>query len=213
MHETGTAAGGADLITATLLEPDLVVTAVRNLSGNLLLIVWRIEPDGTLSRLNHENAQAGEIDLIALTALDDSNVVTAVRDGSGNLLVIGWTIGSDGTVTRWKQDGHAGEVREIAVVALDGADSSKNVVTAVRDGSDGLLVIVWRASVDDRTITRLTDSGDQGHTTATRATSPSASACRRRAFVRPSSPRTGGAAGASSSRRGNSWTMRRASRC
>ncbi len=163
VHETGTAAGDADLITATLLEPDLVVTAVRNGSGKLLLIVWRIEPDGTLSRLNHENAQAGKIDLIALTALDASNVVTAVRDGSGNLLVIGWTIGSDGTVTRWNQDGHAGEVREIAVVALDGADSSKNVVTAVQDGSDGLLVIVWRASVGDRTITRLTDSGDQGH--------------------------------------------------
>jgi hypothetical protein len=163
VHETGTAAGGADLITATLLEPDLVVTAVRNLSGNLLLIVWRIETDGTLSRLNHENAQAGEIDLIALTALDASNVATAVRDGSGNLLVIGWSIGSDGTVERWSQDGHAGEVREIAAVALDGADSSKNIVTAVRDGSDGLLVIVWRASVDDRSITRLTDSGDQGH--------------------------------------------------
>lgn len=163
VHETGTAAGGADLITAALLEPDLVVTAVRNLSGNLLLIVWRIEPDGTLSRLNHENAQAGEIDLIAITALDASNVVTAVRDGSGNLLVIGWTIGSDGTVKRWKQDGHAGEVREISAVALDGAGSSKNIVTAVRDGSDGLLVIVWRASVGDRTITRLTDSGDQGH--------------------------------------------------
>jgi hypothetical protein len=163
VHETGTAAGGADLITAALLEPDLVVTAIRNLSGNLLLIVWRIESDGTLSRLNQENAQAGEIDLITLTALDASNVVTAVRDGSGNLLVIGWTIGSDGTVTRWKQDGHAGEVREIAAVALDGAGPSKNIVTAVRDGSDGLLVIVWRSSVGDQTITRLTDSGDQGH--------------------------------------------------
>ena len=163
VHETGTAAGGSDLITATLLEPDLVVTAVRNLSDNLLLIVWRIEPDGTLSRLNHENAQAGKIDLIALTALDSSNVVTAVRDGSGNLLVIGWSIEANGTVKRWKQDGHAGEVREITAAALEGAGSSKNIVTAVRDGSDGLLVIVWRVSVADRTITRLTDSGDQGH--------------------------------------------------
>jgi hypothetical protein len=163
VHETGSAAGGADLITATLLGPDLIVTAVRNLSGNLLLIVWRLEPDGTLSRLNHENAQAGKIDLIALTTLDASNVVTAVRDGSGNLLVIGWSIGSDGSVKRWKQDGHAGEVREIAAVALDGAGSSKNIVTAVRDGSDGLLVIVWRASVADRKITRLADSGDRGH--------------------------------------------------
>jgi hypothetical protein len=162
-HQTGTAAGGADLITAVLLEPDLVVTAVRSLSGNLLLIVWRLEPDGTLSRLNHEDAQAGEVDLITLTTLDNSNVVTSVRDGGGNLLVIGWTIGTDGSVSRWNEDGHAGEVEEIAAVELDGSGSSKNIVTAVRDGSEGLLLIVWRASVDNRTIVRLTDSGDQGH--------------------------------------------------
>jgi hypothetical protein len=184
LHETGTAAGGADLITAALLAPNLVVTAVRNLSGNLLLIVWRLEPDGTLSRLNHENAQAGEIDLIALTALDASNVVTAVRDGSGNLLVIGWTVGSDGTVTRWKQDGHAGEVREIAAVALDGAGSSKNIVTAVRDGSDGLLLIVWRASVANRTITRLADSGDEGHDDGD-ATNIAVCVCRPSPSLRP----------------------------
>ncbi len=162
-HQTGTAAGGADCITATLLEPDLVVTAVRDLSRNLLLIVWRIETDGTLSRLNHEDAQAGRVDIISLAALDASNVVTSVRGGGGNLLVIGWTIGTDGSVTRWKRDGHAGEVREIASATLNGADASTNIVTAVRDGSDGLLVIVWRASVADRTITRLTDSGDEGH--------------------------------------------------
>ena len=49
---------------------------------------------------------------------------------------------------------------------------------------NGLLVIVWRASVGDRTITRLTE-GDQGHDDGDAAISPSASACRLRAFVRP----------------------------
>jgi hypothetical protein len=162
-HETGTAAGDADLITATVLEPDLVVTAVRNASGNLLLIVWRLETNGTLSRLNHENAQAGEIDEIGLVTLDASNVITAVRNGSGHLQIIGWNIDTDGTVTRWVTDGHAGDVSALAVAALGGTGSTRDIVTAVRDGSDQLLLIAWRVSVDDRTVTRLTDSGDQGH--------------------------------------------------
>jgi hypothetical protein len=159
LHETGTAAGDADLITATVLQPDLVVTAVRNASGNLLLIVWRLETDGTLSRLNHENAQAGEIDEISLVSVDASNVITAVRNGSGHLQVIGWHVDTDGTVTRWETDGHAGDVSALSIAALGSTD----VVTAVRDGSNQLLLIVWRISVDDRSITRLTDSGDQGH--------------------------------------------------
>jgi hypothetical protein len=163
LHETGTAAGDADLITATVVEPDLVVTAVRNASGNLLLIVWRLESDGTLSRLNHENAQAGEIDEIGLVTLDASNVITAVRNGSGHLQVIGWNIDTSGTVTRWVTDGHAGDVSELAIAALDGKGPTRDVVTAVRDGSNSLLVIVWQVSVEDRTVTRLADSGDVGH--------------------------------------------------
>jgi hypothetical protein len=163
LHETGTAAGNADLITATVLEPDLVVTAVRNASGDLLLIVWRLESDGTLSRLNHENAQAGEIDEIGLVTLDASNVITAVRNGSEHLQIIGWHIDTNGSVTRWVTDGHAGDVSALAVAALGGTGSTRDIVTAVRDGSDQLLLIVWRVSVDDRTVVRLTDSGDQGH--------------------------------------------------
>jgi hypothetical protein len=163
LHETGTAAGNADLITATVLEPDLVVTAVRNASGNLLLIVWRLESDGTLSRLNHENAQAGEIDEIGLATLDASNVITAVRNGSGHLQIIGWHIDTNGSVTRWASDGHAGDVSALAVAALGGTGPTRDIVTAVRDGSDQLLLIAWRVSVDNRTVTRLADSGDQGH--------------------------------------------------
>lgn len=162
LHETGTAAGEADLVTATALNPDLIVTAVRNGSGKLLLIVWRLETDGTLSRLNHEDNQAGEFDEIALAALDLSNVVTAVRNGSGNLQVIGWTIDTNGTVTRWAVDGGAGEISAIAVAVLDGDGPTRDIVTAVRDGSDNLLLIAWRASLDDRTIFRLADSHDQG---------------------------------------------------
>jgi len=60
-------------------------------------------------------------------------------------------------------DGHAGDVSALAVTALGGTGPTPDIVTAVRDGSDQLLLIVWRASVDDRTVTRLTDSGDQGH--------------------------------------------------
>jgi hypothetical protein len=163
LHQTGTAAGHADLITATVLDPDIVVTAVRAASGKLLLIAWRLESDDTVSRLTHEDAQAGEIDGIALATLDASNVVTAVINGSGHLQIIGWNIESNGKVHRWTKDGKAGDVGSVTLAVLSGTGSTRNIVTAVRDGSDRLLVIVWQVSIDDRTISRLCDSGDLGH--------------------------------------------------
>jgi hypothetical protein len=160
-NQTGTAAGEADHITIVALEPDLAVTAVRNGSGNLLLIVWRVESDGTISRLKVENAQAGEVDAISLVAFDSENVLAAVRNGSGHLQIIGFHISSDGKVDRWVKDGKAGDISEVAVAALGDTRPYRHIVTAVRDGSDHLLVIAWRVSPEERTITRLTDSGDQ----------------------------------------------------
>jgi len=159
VHETGSAAGEADQITLTVVGGDLLVTAVRNGSGNLLLIVWRLEPDGLMSRLNHENAQAGEVSLVSLATLDTANVVTAVRNGSGHLEVIGWRISTGGAVHRWAGQGDAGDVSEIAIATLPGDGPTRDVVTVVRDGSDNLLVIVWRLSLVNQTIQRLADSG------------------------------------------------------
>lgn len=55
----GTSAGKASHIAMTALSDTLLVTAVRNDSGNLLLISWRLETGNTLSRLTPEGTAAG----------------------------------------------------------------------------------------------------------------------------------------------------------
>lgn len=165
--DSGTAAGEADLIAMTALSDTLFVTACRNGAGNLLLISWRLEPDGTINRLTPDDSltgHAGEVSLVTITPVDASNVVTAVRNGSGNLELIGWAVSQvDGSINRWvDQAGHdsaeAGEAGEIALMPFEGDGATTDVVTAVQDGSGNLLLIVWRLNPADGTIERLADT-------------------------------------------------------
>jgi hypothetical protein len=94
LHDSGTAAGEASNIAITTVGTDLVVTALRNDSGNLELICWRLEPDQTLSRLSDSGSHAGAVSWVTIAAIDSSNMVTAVRNGSGNLELTGWAVGS-----------------------------------------------------------------------------------------------------------------------
>ena len=83
------------------------------------MISWRLEPDGTISRLHDSGSQAGEVSLVTIAAVDAENVVTAVRNGSDNLELIGWRIPASGVVQRWADSGsQAGEVSEIALTTL-----------------------------------------------------------------------------------------------
>ena len=143
-----------------LLPSNIIVTAVRNGSGNLELISWRLEPNGTLSRLRDSGSQAGSVSRVTIAAIDDSNVVTAVRNGGGNLELIGWSVASNGTLTRWGDSGsQAGSVSEISITAMDGPGPTNDVLTTVRDGSGNLLMISWRPDRGSATIERLPDGG------------------------------------------------------
>ena len=165
LHDTGTAAGQASNIAITVVGTDLVVTAVRNGSGNLELISWRLEPDQTLSRLHDSGSQAGKVSWVTIAAIDSSNVVTAVENGSGNLELIGWSVSTDGSLNRWGDSGSlAGTVSEIALTTVPSGTSTSDVVTAVEDGSGNLLLITWRPSPAAGTFTRITDSGDAAGT-------------------------------------------------
>jgi hypothetical protein len=149
----------------TALGDDVLVTALRAGNGNLLLISWRLEPDGTISRLGDSGSQAGEVSLVTVAAVDGSNVVTAVRNGSGNLELIGWGIASSGSIQRWGDSGEqAGEVGEIAIASMLSGGPTEDLVTAVQSGSGNLLLITWRPSPGAGSIQRLADSGGQAGT-------------------------------------------------
>ena len=151
-------AGKASRIAVGAFDDGEVVTALRNDSGDLELIGWRVAPaDFAVTREADSGSQAGEVSEVAL-ALLGRRAVTAVRSGSDRLLLISWDVPPGlGSVTRtWDSGTTAGEASAIAITAL-GDDL---LVTACRAGNGDLLVISWRLEPDG-TISRLHDSGSQ----------------------------------------------------
>jgi hypothetical protein len=128
-------AGAISRVAISSLKGDLIVTAVRDGSGNLKLIVWYV--DATSNILRKGSASAGVISEVALTAIGN-RVVTAVRDGGGNLKLIVWEVDTNGNISR-KGDASAGAISKVTVNSI----GSNRVVTAVRDGSGNLKIITW----------------------------------------------------------------------
>jgi hypothetical protein len=161
-HLEGTHAGEVSAIAMTTLGADMLITAVRNGSGNLELISWGLEFDATVGRLQDTSSHPpGEVTAVTITALDDSNVITAVRNGSDDLELIGWAVDGNGVLTRWSGDpGLAGGVGFIALDTLTATFNGTTVttvLTAVTDASGNLLLIAWAADPAGG-FTRLTDA-------------------------------------------------------
>ncbi|MGH7121447.1 MAG: hypothetical protein ACREFP_21060 [Acetobacteraceae bacterium] len=149
LKDSGRAAGTATNIALVALSATLLATAMRDGNGNLLLITWLLNTDGSFTRLGSSNPgggkpdQAGAVSIVKMALLGGSvthRVVTAVRNGSGDLELISWTISADGkTITRDGPGATAGTVSEIEI-----AVGFQGITTAVRDGNGSLLVIPWQ---------------------------------------------------------------------
>lgn len=152
--DSGTAAGEATQIDIVSLSPSLFLTACRTGAGNLKLISWRLNGDGSFSRLRDSGDAAGAISEVSLCALSGNRVATGVRDGNGKLKVITWSVSGAGSLERLGDAG-AGDASLIRCART----AAGLLITSVRDGSGDLKVISWRVSSDGRTTTRLGDSG------------------------------------------------------
>jgi hypothetical protein len=112
-------AGEVGGIAAGVFSSGELVTAVRNGSDNLELIVW--DPDATnraLTRGADSGTQAGEVGEIAL-AMMGRRCLTAVQNANGYLLVIPWALESDGTLSRLEVADHqAGKASYLAIAPL-----------------------------------------------------------------------------------------------
>ena len=144
-----------------------LVTAVRNSAGNLSLISWELNPDGTFTRLGDSGSQGGGVDIVTIvaTGLDNRTLVTAVRNSSGELELNSWNVSADGTGIRLQprtRTALGGSVGEIATTLVGATDDG--VLTAVQDGAGDILLIRWRVS--DRGIERMVDSQNQPTGTA-----------------------------------------------
>ena len=159
--DSGDQAGAVSSVRLVAVSNDFFVTAVRA-GTQLFLIGWRLNADGSLTRLasSDKTDVASEMDLVRIS---DSRIATATRDGSGALKVIAWQVSST-SITRLSDSGtQAGEATYVRV-ALDGFG---NVITAVRDGGGRLKIIMWQIT-SGGSVVRLGDSGalsDEGTTT------------------------------------------------
>jgi hypothetical protein len=153
-------AGSASVINILALTEEIFVTAVRTGSGDLMLLTWRLESNGELTRIADSGSQAETVSEIALVRVDadpfgNPRVVTAVRAGDGTLLLISWKVSPDGSsIERLSHDhGQAGRADLIRAVTIDGGI----IVTSMRAADGNLLLISW-AIDSNGSITRRTDS-------------------------------------------------------
>ncbi|HXB69159.1 MAG TPA: hypothetical protein VNY05_12995 [Candidatus Acidoferrales bacterium] len=117
------------------------VTALRNGSGDLEVIVWNIAGDGAITRKGAATAGAAT-DISATDWPQGPGIVTALRAADGNMKVIAWKIAADGSVQR-AGDADAGPVSEVVISSPAGF---AGVVTPVRTASGDLKVIAWKVS-------------------------------------------------------------------
>ena len=175
LADSGNLAGEADLIRIIPLlkssgDPDLFLTACRSASGTLLLITWKVAPDGTFQRL--ATAAAGAVSEISLAlfffsfAIDGSVVATTVRAGNGSALSIVWEVSADGsTITR---RGDSGNQMGLATKISSMVTITGHLVVSCRASDGNLKLITLQKSADGNTVTRVGDSGSQaGEVSAT----------------------------------------------
>ncbi|SED14292.1 hypothetical protein SAMN05519104_2888 [Rhizobiales bacterium GAS188] len=116
-----------------------VLTAVKNGSGNLEVIAWRVLNDG-IQRFG--TSEAGTASRIAITkAGGPSSYVASMRRGSNDIELIAYELAGNGAVTRTASFGErqGTDVSETAIQSLAGDEA----VTAIRN-RNFLNVNTWR---------------------------------------------------------------------
>jgi hypothetical protein len=151
--DSGNQAGSVEKVAITAYDAKRVMTAVQLPDGTMKLIPWRINDDGTITRLHgvddptFNDPTAGRVSEIDIVEYNDSVpgfndfVVTAVRTAEGNLRLIAWGINS-GDIVRLGDSGNlAGNATQIRVAW---SNNNQRLVTTLRDSDGNLRVIAWR---------------------------------------------------------------------
>ncbi|MGE0885330.1 MAG: hypothetical protein AB7P14_17430 [Blastocatellales bacterium] len=149
-------AGAVSEIDLTLLRADRVVTAVRDGSGELALIVWDIEQDAS-KVTRRGTASAGAVGRIAVCGLGLNMVATAICDSTNKLKVITWRVQENGDVTRLEEAATDGEISDVAASLI----ASNVMATAVQTASGVLRLDIWKVNADG-TIRHVTTGSSDG---------------------------------------------------
>jgi hypothetical protein len=147
------------------LSSAVVVTAIVNTVGNLVVQAWNIGPwSPPAAGLNSLISLAGPAytggpvspeSQVAITALNSTQFVTAIKNQNGDLEVIPFSVSGSGeslTLHRPAQTpstaGTAGNVRQVSIAASNGIflEGGGAVVTAVLNSTLNLELIAWNVS-------------------------------------------------------------------
>lgn len=126
-----------------------VAAGMRDASGGLRIITWKVAGNGNISGPRRATATAGGISQISLLTAPhgDSNLTSVVRDASGGLRLIGWAVNGNGTNLRRLGSSRAGAATQISADVVSrsypGKDPRDMVLTSVRAGNGDLKLITW----------------------------------------------------------------------
>jgi hypothetical protein len=134
-------AGEIGALASTALGARRIVTVVRTAAGNIKVIVWQVEFDGSVQRLG--SAEAGTTTRMAIASLGIKRFVTAARTEVGSLKLTVWDVDDAGQITR-RGSGETGEIHgEFALASF----STYLVATVVRDSGERLKLVSWNIDV------------------------------------------------------------------
>lgn len=164
LQDSGNSAGAVTEIAMSGLSYQgqrHIVTSVRTGQGDLKLIVWAVDPDGSITRRGDSGNQAGNARMIRATNSGDY-IVTSVRTAQGDLKLITWEPTLQGgqiNLSRVADSGdQAGGIGDNALIRR-----SSGVTSAVKTEAGNLKLINWRIS-SSGAISRMGDSGNQAGT-------------------------------------------------
>jgi hypothetical protein len=145
-------AGAVSAVSIAQLAPLEVVTAVRNGSGDLEVIVWQ---DTGTAIVQASNATAGAIKKVAIAPVSANQVVTAVANSTGNLELILWKVDSSGKITKQYGTTYTLTVTRVSIIGL----AVGSFATATRNSSGDLDVEVWTAGASSFSLTAGSSGG------------------------------------------------------
>ena len=155
LADSGNLAGGVSVVSLLSPTVDFLVTAVQALSGRLLLIGWRLNADGTFTRLLSATADEASPQIASVNVTHD-RIVTAIRTVDGFLRLIHWRVSATEMTRLGDSGSQAGFVERVRATV----DGFGHVVTPVQISSEGALkIITWRADASG-TVERLGDVTD-----------------------------------------------------
>src|SRR5215472_1196523 len=120
-------------------------TAAINWSSNALdIIYWKLQPNGTISKIDETSqhgATAVSIASVYYTQNGYPQFVTAIRNFSGDLEVSLWYVDPTYGIELSGNTAYAGAINAVSIACLQ--DSNSDVITAVSNSASNLELIKW----------------------------------------------------------------------